>query len=337
VDGGAAREQRSTRRPEIAEAEEVPVQREETRPRRNERAEGNDVPATARVARAATAQKGAISHQQLLRAGLLHSAIGRRATAGALHRVFHGVYLVGHEALAPLAREGAAVIACGEGAILSHESAALAWSMISEYAGDVHVIVVGRKRRSRPGLRVHRASVVPAIRRRYGLLVTSPAETLLGLAATQSPYLEQAFIEAHGRRLVRSGELAKAIERAGPKRGVRTLRALIGANASGFTRSKAERKLRALLRAARLPEPQTNATVLGFMVDCVWPTRRLVAEFDGYDFHGHRPAFETDRRRDATLVANGYRVMRITWLQLTQEPYAVLANVASALASRDPH
>jgi very-short-patch-repair endonuclease len=73
------------------------------------------------------------------------------------------------------------------------------------------------------------------------------------------------------------------------------------------------------------------------MVDCVWPTRRLVAEFDGYDFHGHRPAFETDRRRDATLVANGYRVMRITWLQLTREPYAVLANVASALASRDPH
>jgi very-short-patch-repair endonuclease len=114
------------------------------------------------------------------------------------------------------------------------------------------------------------------------------------------------------------------------------LRALIGANQAGFTRSKAEKKLRALLRAAGLPAPRTNVALLGHMVDCLWPAQRLVAEFDGYPFHGHRPAFEADRRRDATLVANGYRVMRITWLQLTQEPYAVVAKLASALASGEP-
>ncbi len=92
----------------------------------------------------------------------------------------------------------------------------IAWSMLTDYDGDVHVTVVGRKRRSRTGLRVHRAAVAPPTRWRHGLLVTSPAQTLLDLAATQSPHLEHAFIEAHGLRLVRAAELARAVDRAGP-------------------------------------------------------------------------------------------------------------------------
>jgi very-short-patch-repair endonuclease len=75
----------------------------------------------------------------------------------------------------------------------------------------------------------------------------------------------------------------------------------------------------------------------GYVIDCVWEDRRLIVEFDGYGVHGHRRAFESDRRRDAVLAAAGYVVIRITWLQLTREPYAVLATVAAALARRDPH
>jgi very-short-patch-repair endonuclease len=289
------------------------------------------------IARRATAQKGPISRRQLEAAGLSSSAVGRRAGNGQLHRMFHGVYLLGHQALAPLARESGALLACGDGAILSHESAAVAWSMITDYSGAVHVTMVGRQLHSRAGLRIHRTSSEPQVRRRHGLPVTSPAQTLIDLAGAKSPHLEHAFIEAHGRRLLRPDELARAIDRVGPKPGTRVLRELIGANASGFTRSKAERKLRTLLRAAHLPEPRFNATVLGLMVDCVWPEHRLIVEFDGYDFHGHRRAFETDRARDARLLAAGYRVLRVTWLQLTREPYAVIATVASALARRDAH
>jgi very-short-patch-repair endonuclease len=289
------------------------------------------------VAGVATRQKGAISRRQLRDSGLLGGAIDRRAGNGQLHRQFRGVYLVGHEALAPMARESAALLAVGEDAMLSHESAAVAWGIIEDYAGEVHVTVAGRKLRSRPGLRVHRASKIPAIRRRHGLPVTSPAQTLMDLAASGSPHLEHAFVEAHVRRLVTAPELAKAMERAGPQRGVRALRALVGASESGFTRSKAEHKLRALLRAAHVPEPRFNVPMYGYVVDCVWQDRRLIVEFDGYGVHGYRRAFEQDRRRDATLVANGYRVIRITWLQLTLEPYVVPANIAAALASRDPH
>jgi very-short-patch-repair endonuclease len=336
MDGGADRAKPRPHEAGDDAADVLPRERAKARPDSPSAREDVVLPGQ-RIARLATAQKGPISRRQLERAGLGRSSVGRRAGKGELHRVFRGIYLPGHEALAPLARESAALLAIGADAVLSHESAALAWGIIEDYTGDVHVTVVGRKLHCRAGLRVHRTSARPPIRRRHGLPVTSPAQTLLDLAAVKSRHLEHALIEAHGARLVTADELAKAIKRAGRKPGTRVLRELIGANASGFTRSEAERRLRALLRAARLPEPRTNATILGFMVDCLWPAQRLVVEFDGYRFHGHRRAFEVDRRRDAALAAAGYVVIRITWLQLTREPYAVLATLAAALARRDPH
>ncbi len=58
----------------------------------------------------------------------------------------------------------------------------------------------------------------------------------------------------------------------------------------------------------------------------------LVVEVDGYPFHGGRAAFESDRARDATLVAAGYRVVRFTAVQLRDEPLVVIARLAAALA-----
>ncbi len=69
------------------------------------------------------------------------------------------------------------------------------------------------------------------------------------------------------------------------------------------------------------------------MVDLAWPAHRLIVEFDGWQTHHTRKAFETDRRRDQRLTAAGFRVIRITWLQLEREPYAVVARIAAALHS----
>ncbi len=66
----------------------------------------------------------------------------------------------------------------------------------------------------------------------------------------------------------------------------------------------------------------------------MWAAQRLVVEVDGFRFHGHRAAFERDRRRDATLVAAGYRVIRVTWRQITEEPLAVVASLGQALGPR---
>jgi very-short-patch-repair endonuclease len=100
----------------------------------------------------------------------------------------------------------------------------------------------------------------------------------------------------------------------------------------GYSRAESERRLRALLRPSGLPMPRFNQPLHGHLVDCHWAAQRLVLEVDGYQWHGSRAAFEADRRRDQNLVAAGYRVIRITWSQLTREPGRVLVKIAQALA-----
>jgi very-short-patch-repair endonuclease len=286
------------------------------------------------VARIATSQNGAVTYEQLLQAGLQHSGIGRRSDRGLLHRIHRGIYVPGHEALADRARETAAILATGEKAVISHASAASLWGFAAAEEEDVHVTVVGRRRRSRPGLVVHYASSLDArdIRQLHGLPLTSPARTIVDLAATSYRDLDRAFGDAHAQRLVTAREIEELLDRAGPCRGSRAVKALLTDNASGFTRSEAERLLRALIRSANLPPPRFNARVAGYEVDAVWPDRGLVVEVDGYAYHGHRAQFERDRRKDLALTAAGYRVIRVSWRQLTQEPMALVAVISSALS-----
>ena len=75
----------------------------------------------------------------------------------------------------------------------------------------------------------------------------------------------------------------------------------------------------------------TNVVVAGHEVDFYWPAVRLVVEVDGYANHGNRRSFEHDHRRDGDLAANGLRVLRVTWLQLTTEPKRTLVRIALAL------
>jgi very-short-patch-repair endonuclease len=83
---------------------------------------------------------------------------------------------------------------------------------------------------------------------------------------------------------------------------------------------------------AQLPRPGINVVLHGFLVDAVWRTAKLVLELDSYQFHAHRAAFETDRRRDQTLAAAGYVVVRATWRQLRDEPMATMTRIVQALA-----
>ena len=72
----------------------------------------------------------------------------------------------------------------------------------------------------------------------------------------------------------------------------------------------------------------------GHVVDFLWRAERLIVEVDEYQFHGHRAAFERDRRRDQALRAAGYVVIRLTWRALQEEPFGVVADLARALAPK---
>jgi very-short-patch-repair endonuclease len=98
-----------------------------------------------------------------------------------------------------------------------------------------------------------------------------------------------------------------------------------------LTRSGGERALLKLIAQAQLPRPETNFRWHGFLLDAYWPDHGLVVEVDGWDAHGHRGAFERDRKRDQVLLAHGLRVLRITGRQLLEEPIAVAARIAAAL------
>lgn len=279
-------------------------------------------------------QLGVVTSWQLQALGRNRAAIARRVRGGALHRIHRGVFLVGHAVEVPGARKLAGVLACGEGALVSHRSAAVLWGLTVGPGAEVEVSVVARNCRPRPGLRVHRLSRLDVrdCAAKDGIPVTSPARTLVDLAASAPPEeLERAVAEARARRLVTERQVADALDRAGNRAGVAALRAILRHQGGPrLTRSEAERRLLRLIRAAQLPKPASNSRVAGFEVDFMWPEVRLIVEVDGFAYHGHRRAFERDRRRDMLLRDAGYEVIRVTWRQIVDEPLLVIAHIARA-------
>src|SRR5579884_3787155 len=284
------------------------------------------------IARIAGHQDNVISREQLLRAGLGRGAIAHRVRTGAWQRLHKNVYLLCPAPPSLMARARAAVLACGADAVVSHRSAAEMFGLLPENGGEVHVTVAGRNLAPREGVRRHRiAGFGPGeVTEMRGIPVTTVARTLADLAATESPReVEHAFQEALYRRIVTPDAVARVLAREPRRKGAPVIRALV--DNPTMTRSERERALLRLVAHAQLPKPLTNVRLHGHRVDAYWPDHGLVLEFDGWQAHGHRWAFENDRKRDQVMVAHGLRVIRVTDRQLKHEPVAVAARIAMAL------
>jgi very-short-patch-repair endonuclease len=287
------------------------------------------------IAELAAKQRGVITRAQLLELGLTRTTIDNWVKHSRLHPLYRGVFLLGHPRPIAGARQLAAVLASGPGAVLSHLSAAEIWQLLPGREGAVDVTVPGRNPGRKRGIRVHRVRDLDPrdIRKLGGIPITSPARTILDLAADVTPReLEQALAEAYARQLARRSELVSLLARRSPRPGTRALRALLEDGTPALTRSQAEDRLLGLIRAAELPAPETNIRIGRHEVDFVWRDQRLIVEVDGFRFHSSRSAFERDRRRDAELGTLGFRVARVTWHQIVDEPVALVARLATALA-----
>jgi very-short-patch-repair endonuclease len=266
-------------------------------------------------------QLGLITRAQLHAAGFSGGAIDRATASGWLRRVHRGVYRVG-PVVAPHSRELAAVLASGPAAVSHVSAAALRGLLPNRGGGPVDVKVVGGDRGRVPGIRPHRvAAFGPGEVTMVGVIpVTNPLQTLLDLANLAAlgrervGVVERAVARADRVGLVSLAALAEAVEALCGRAGSGLLRAVLRLpGGPAFTRSAAEEALLALIREAGLPPPAVNASILGFEVDFLWPNHRLVVEVDGFAFHASRASFLADHRRDARLMAAGFRVLRLTW------------------------
>jgi Transcriptional regulator, AbiEi antitoxin/Protein of unknown function (DUF559) len=268
-----------------------------------------------RVAELASRQHGVVTAAQLRGLGLARSTISGRVRAGRLRRLHQGIYAVGHDRLSDYGRWLAAVLACGEGAVLSYASAAALWQFLPPIPGPVEVSIPSLAgRRQRAGIRIHRTSLPPRdLARHADIPVTTPHRTIRDLHRS-SP-----------------GHLVRRAAREAQHTGFQVT--------TDRTRSDLEFDFLAFCRRHRLPPPEVNITLTDsrgrpFTVDFLWQSKRLIVETDSYEFHGGSVAFEDDHARDLALRGLGFAVLRYTGRQLEEEGAPVAAEIRGRLGTR---
>src|SRR3954453_1701535 len=210
------------------------------------------------LAELAHRQWGVVSLAQLQALGRGARAVQLRAQSGRLRRVYRGVYAIGGAALPREGRNLAAVLACGDGAVLSHVSAAVHWGLLS-YDPPRPEVTAPASRAGAPGIRLHRTHFLDAreTTTHRGIPITTLARTLLDLAATApTNHLEHAIGQAMRNELYDHATIARVLD---GRPGTRALRR--ATEDPAFTRGELERRFRRLCRRAGLPQPLSNVSV----------------------------------------------------------------------------
>lgn len=298
-----------------------------------------------RLAAIAGDQNGVVALRQLQEIEITQRAASYRAERGRLHRVHRGTYAVGHRSLDRVGALRAAVLACGEGAVISHGTAAAYWGLRDPWPALVDVVVPCQAGRKIDGVRCRRcrypdrAEIVVA----RDVPLTTPMRTLVDLAGLLgSTPLRRAVERAAVLKRLDMASLDDSLRHAKGRRGIGTLRAIADEwrsedDGAPDLRSEFEARVLPRLTALGLPRPICNKQLLlaeeTLIVDFLWERQRVVVETDGAETHATPVAFQRDRRRDQILAAAGYRVVRVTWEQAHRELQDVVARIGRTLAA----
>jgi very-short-patch-repair endonuclease len=227
----------------------------------------------------------------------------------------------------------AAVLACGEGAVLSHHSAAALWELLKPIEGPIHVSIPttsGRKRQR--GIHFHRSRTLstfqePSPSPSYPDQEGGRGRRLLTTHRHNIPVttIQRTIDDLRSSRLLSPHLLRRAIRQAEHK----------GHHLDGIesdrTRSDLETAFLDLYRGHRIPPPEVNVKLGRWEVDFLWREQRLIVEADFFTYHRGSIAFEDDYARDLDLRSAGYTVLRFNDTQLEEEPDRVAADIAAAL------
>src|SRR4051812_11558820 len=287
------------------------------------------------IARRAAGAWGVLSLDELFACGLSRNAVMNRVRNGRLHPVYRGIYAVGYADLPLEGRFLAAVKACRTG-VLSHFSAAALWGFIPWEERYPEVTVVGASRPVQRGVRVHRTTRLDLddTTRHHGIPLTTPARTLLDLAATLDHRpLRAATRRAQSLHRVNVRQLAETLTRHRGRRGAARLAEVI-ATGPAPTKSELEDVVLDLILRGGHVHPDVNVPyhVDGqkTIPDFRWPEQRLVLEADSTTWHDNPLARADDADRQALLEADGERVLRVTWVQAIARAGPTLARLRAA-------
>jgi very-short-patch-repair endonuclease len=276
----------------------------------------------------ARAQHGVLTRRDLDALGFSKMAIDHRLATGRLHLISRGIYAVGRRELTPHGRWMAAVLVCGDGAMLSHRSAAELWRIGREEAGRIDVTVRRKCEIRRKGLKVRGRPSLDArcFVQRHGIPVTRPVQTLIDLATELKPLrLERAVNEADKLDLVDPERLRRELDRHKGEPGARKLATLLDRHTFRLSDSDLEILFRPLALAAHLPAPLTKQWVLGYEVDFHFPDHDLIVETDGLRYHRTPSQQARMAKRDQVHTSSGFRVLRFTHWQVASAPDEVTA------------
>jgi very-short-patch-repair endonuclease len=282
------------------------------------------------VARIASGQHGVVTAQQLLAAGLSRNGVNRRVQKGRLHRIFRGVYGVGHPVATLEARYMAAVLANGDGAALSGHAAIRLYGLAR---GSLPRPEVTAPRHCRiPGVTSHRSFLDPRdLSEHRGIPITTIPRTLVDVAGDLPLIgLSEICHRAEIRYRVKGDAVLAALGRRPNSAGASKLRKIYEGDFR-TTLSHLERAFLSLLKRHGVPLPQTNRKVDGRWVDCRWPERRLTVELDGFTYHHSRHAWEQDRRREREARARGEEFRRYTYNDVVESPELLLRELRALL------
>jgi very-short-patch-repair endonuclease len=298
------------------------------------------------VARLAARQHGLFTRAQARALGARDDDIDRRIGSGRWELVLPAVLRVAGVPSGEAQRHAAAALWCAPDGVLSQHTAA------SRYALDaigkdarLHVLVPSARALSRQsGLVVHRTAVLDEVDRYVvdGIPVTSPARTIIDLAGSlHAEALEAAFESARRAGLLTATQLAQRFEVLGGKgrAGSRKIRALLEQVAGDVPAgSRLEVRVARALRRSGLPaavrqHPVTTAEGSRHRLDFAWPERLVGLECDGFAWHGDRLQWKRDRRRIAAIESLGWRLVFVTWDDVTRRVDEMLHRVELALRS----
>ncbi|HEX6456284.1 MAG TPA: DUF559 domain-containing protein [Solirubrobacterales bacterium] len=234
----------------------------------------------------------------------------------------------------------AAVLACGDEAVLSHSSAAALWRIGYEERNVIELSLPSPYQRRRPGIRIHRRPSLldRDVTTEYGIPVTTPVQTLIDMALRlDRPGVERMINEADKYNLAHPPGLRQDLDERVGEPGAAKLRFILDRRTFCLTKEELERRFLPLARKAGLPTPLTGQWVNEFEVDFYWPDLGLVVETDGLRYHRTPAEQARDRLRDQTHTAAGLTPLRFTHEQVRYEPehvLAVLKATARMLAER---